>query len=431
MAKIKWRYFLVFIVFSIFQLTQIAFAQEITIGKDFGIGARSMGMGGAFIGVADDYTALYWNPAGLSQIKWMEFFGGLSHEKMESETEYFGNSDSTFSSSTRPNAFGLVLSVPVDRGGLAFAFGVNRLQSFDYRTRFQGFNTLSVNEEPLFGELYINELNTRSGGINSYSFGAAVDVAPGISLGGSIGFLSGRYEYEMNLDADDFDKLDDELEGFTFLDTVTSEYFGVESKIGLLARFGDQIRFGATINIPLDFSVDEYWTSDTYVSYDDGQSEAGGEDGEFNYDISRPFRFGVGAAVKPIPDLIISADATYTDWTQTKYSEPPAEDIDANYFYDNYRGTYQLRLGGEYTIPDLGLRLRGGYIFDPEPFSPDYINIDSNRRFLTLGIGMMMEDIISFDLAYVRGTYSESSVGDIIKEKQTTHRIFLSANYRF
>ena len=25
-------------------------------------------MGGAFIGVADDWTALYWNPAGLSQL---------------------------------------------------------------------------------------------------------------------------------------------------------------------------------------------------------------------------------------------------------------------------------------------------------------------------------------------------------------------------
>src|SRR5262245_49772819 len=30
------------------------------------VGIRALGMGGAFVGVADDSTAVYWNPAGLS-----------------------------------------------------------------------------------------------------------------------------------------------------------------------------------------------------------------------------------------------------------------------------------------------------------------------------------------------------------------------------
>ncbi len=33
-----------------------------------GVGARALGMGGAFVGVADDATACFWNPAGLSQL---------------------------------------------------------------------------------------------------------------------------------------------------------------------------------------------------------------------------------------------------------------------------------------------------------------------------------------------------------------------------
>lgn len=33
-----------------------------------GIGARAMGMGGAFVAVADDATAAYWNPAGLGML---------------------------------------------------------------------------------------------------------------------------------------------------------------------------------------------------------------------------------------------------------------------------------------------------------------------------------------------------------------------------
>ena len=31
-----------------------------------GVGARALGMGGAFVGLADDASAGYWNPAGLA-----------------------------------------------------------------------------------------------------------------------------------------------------------------------------------------------------------------------------------------------------------------------------------------------------------------------------------------------------------------------------
>jgi long-chain fatty acid transport protein len=33
------------------------------------IGPKGFGMGGAFVGLANDYSAIYWNPAGLTQIQ--------------------------------------------------------------------------------------------------------------------------------------------------------------------------------------------------------------------------------------------------------------------------------------------------------------------------------------------------------------------------
>lgn len=36
---------------------------------NLGVGARALGMAGAFVAVADDGTAAYWNPAGITQIK--------------------------------------------------------------------------------------------------------------------------------------------------------------------------------------------------------------------------------------------------------------------------------------------------------------------------------------------------------------------------
>ena len=36
---------------------------------DLDLGARPLGMGGAFVAVANDGNAGYWNPAGLSQLQ--------------------------------------------------------------------------------------------------------------------------------------------------------------------------------------------------------------------------------------------------------------------------------------------------------------------------------------------------------------------------
>jgi len=49
---------------SFAQSSNIIFGQPNT----FGIGPRAIGMGGAFTAIADDASAAYWNPAGLSQI---------------------------------------------------------------------------------------------------------------------------------------------------------------------------------------------------------------------------------------------------------------------------------------------------------------------------------------------------------------------------
>ena len=35
---------------------------------DLGVGSRALGLGGAYVAVADDITATYWNPAGLAQL---------------------------------------------------------------------------------------------------------------------------------------------------------------------------------------------------------------------------------------------------------------------------------------------------------------------------------------------------------------------------
>lgn len=45
-------------------------------GSDLGmgVGARAIGLGGAFVAIADDPSATFWNPAGLTQVERSQFF---------------------------------------------------------------------------------------------------------------------------------------------------------------------------------------------------------------------------------------------------------------------------------------------------------------------------------------------------------------------
>ena len=61
-----------------------------------GVGARALAMGGAFVAVADDATAVYWNPAGLAQLSdtriggmSTDLFGfGITHQYVGATTTF-------------------------------------------------------------------------------------------------------------------------------------------------------------------------------------------------------------------------------------------------------------------------------------------------------------------------------------------------------
>src|SRR3972149_4706336 len=61
-------------LFMIFFTFKSAMASGINLE---GVGTRAMTMGGAFIGLADDSSAIHWNPSGLAQLKGGEFAAGV------------------------------------------------------------------------------------------------------------------------------------------------------------------------------------------------------------------------------------------------------------------------------------------------------------------------------------------------------------------
>jgi hypothetical protein len=199
--------------------------------QGFGVGARALGMGNAYTGVASDYSALFWNPAGLAQARYGEFSFGLSYLNNKDNSTFFNQADTYTSSATNLNALGLVFPVPVRRGSLVFAFGYDRQNNFASGMAFEGFNpvssiiqtwapngqkyppdiTLAEQLElahadtvtgtfisPINGNVTQKGESTEKGGLNNWSVGGAVDLAKNLSVGVTLTYVAGSYRYDRN-----------------------------------------------------------------------------------------------------------------------------------------------------------------------------------------------------------------------------------------
>ena len=86
-----------------------------------GYGARAIGMGGAYTAVADDGTAPYWNPAGISQIKILTLtpgIGAYGQWDMEKINKLINSMNSTDTPMEIPQ-------IPPTQIGLPLTFGIS------------------------------------------------------------------------------------------------------------------------------------------------------------------------------------------------------------------------------------------------------------------------------------------------------------------
>lgn len=410
-------------VFAVMCPAQI---EEMAIGNTFGVGARAMGMGGASLGLADDFTALYWNPAGMAQIQKFEFFTSFSHNTAITDTYYGGDDEiGTSRSRVRPNSLGFVYPFQAQQGGLAIGFGYNRPQNFDFQTKIHGIDN-SVNTE--FSGHLVNETNINSGGIGIWSFGASVYITKTLLIGGSVDFWSGQSLNQLDLTATNVSNTHNALSSFRYDDEYDREYSGIGGRVGILANLTDAISLGVTMVAPTELTVEEIWHQYNLDTYNDGTQDSNPADGVISYDIERPFEVGTGVAVKLLHNqVVLAADVHYTDWRQTRYDPEPAENIESDHFDQYYDATVQARLGAEFRIPVIETHLRLGYFRDAIPFTDT--EVENERDFLTVGVGKIFEDSIKFDVAYMWGNWQHHR--NELTTKRNTHRIFASGAYLF
>ena len=490
-----------YLLFFIFLGTGVSGAQEQAIGNFSGLGARAMGMGGAYLGVADDFSAVYWNPAGLAQMRQTEVYVSFLRNALSSEAALAGVRSSSTLNNTRFGSLGVVYPYPVYRGSLVFAAGFNRLKGFDEAIRIRGFSAVE--------ELELDNFFRHEGELSTTSLAAALDLSPEISLGLALNLWRGEDERINEFEQVDTQDLKSGIRQQT-RDLYSDSYDGLNLTGGVLlrssrenptVRLGLRVSSGVTHKIDYAFSgapppewryieweadrvIVEGWeplgevpdeerirlvpdeeeitksdldtNSDLFVETNAGrritQRQKDGETivvEEFpvqkidsSYELALPIEFGLGASFRPHPSLLLAGSVHLAEWSQAEYKGIDAEDLRANVlFEEEYEDIIRYHLGLEWQVPVITLALRAGYYSDPEPYigpldeegegqgNTHLILIREDRRFFTLGAGMVFDQVMQVDLAWSRGSFEQSREG--IEEDYTTHRTFIGVGYHF
>lgn len=380
--------------------------------------------GGAQIATANDASALIYNPACLSKIKRIEFSGGMTHQRLKNETgvsggarpddlrSYFQN-ESIIQSNTRFSSANIVLPVPTYRGSLVFAIGVNRMKNFD-----RAFHSVLFDPETRMTSLDASILET--GGINMWSLGGALDLSPNITVGGAINYWNGEDDILQEYYIPPSSKIDYEVwEQNHYLDS----YSGWNGKLGFLIQPNRFLSFGGVMDFPTKFSIDQ-----EYSFFYDSLHTTGGELIEEytvlgQYDLTHPYSFGAGSAIT-FKFVTLAGDIYYTDWAQME-----GKGVDNKLIKENYQEVFRWHIGAEFVMPEFSTKVRIGYYENPIPFKSVYLERD--RRYLTFGVGFLIDQVMTFDIAWNHGFHEfRDDWAQYVKESYIKDKIFISLAYR-
>ena len=364
----KTKFFLTVFLAALLCFAQTSSAQ--LAGADFnatGGGARARGMGGAFMGVADDATAIFWNPAGISHVKKTEFTIEFKHNQNKWTLKESGQEFKFDHSYSSLNSVSFAYPFKFSDKNSAFAVAYQRLADLYSLEESQSYRYES------------------RGGLDAITAALGINLNPQISLGLSVNLMLN------GIDQTTLDKAQ------TSWEENHTSFSGLNFNLGTIYHYRDRLSLGFVLRTPFDLTQREKITGAFGISLPEGRSR-----------ISMPLIFGMGSSYKVTEKLTFALDFESKRYSTSDQLKPSwlyhqnlslANQADTTYSL-GWKDCNQFRLGEEYLwSTGLGIiPLRAGYRYEPRVYS-DASGHQIVGNVFCLGSGLVL-DKISFDLAY-------------------------------
>jgi len=320
-------------------------------------GAKAMGMGFAFTAQADDPSAIYFNPAGLTQLKGQNIMVGVTYVR-ENGGEFTGTTpvDNTtaIKSETQKSLNFFIPNMYYTRtsASTGFAYGVGIFAPFGLGQEYNDENTSIFRNQITKIELQTIVVNpTIAFKINEY-----------LSVGAGIDWMYGKAKLEKTPVASVGNLYNSELKG-------DGDAWGYN--FGLLLKPTENFRIGANYRSPFTLKIKDADVniSNTNPAYASGLLGATPSSTKADATVAMPATFALGAAYT-IGKLTVEADADWTFWHSFSSLpitiQNPVPTLPSTANPTQWEDVVAFRLGVEYRVTDP-LSLRAGFVYDPTP----------------------------------------------------------------
>ncbi len=357
------------------------------------ISARSVGIGGAFSAIADDPTALHFNPAGIALLPGLNVMVGgefVKAPRTYTPKSAFCDTNPTDEHCQPQSPTAPIRPLPTmgfatrlhDEGVPSrLAFGVGFWNSFG-------------------GQLYYKD--NISGTIKS-TRNAVLEVVPGIgyqvndalAIGAAFRLGIGLFDSQVSKRIQDA--------------KLSASGVGAGATLGILVTPGDALRIGAYYRTSLTVT-----TNGSGVVYQD----TGNIDADIEFKQKWPQQAGLALAVRPIDKLTLAGQFDWDGWSIVNEISPTFKGNDQltqqAKIPTDWNDSYQIHLGAQYTASDK-LELRGGWTYDSMAVTKQYMErefLDGNSMFFAVGASVRFLQNWRVDTAFEIGPGGTTTVPD-------------------
>lgn len=430
------------------------------------VGTKAVSLGGAFRGLADDWSASFWNPAGIAYLEHSQI--NVTPYLASPRPTYlpevlFGQEESPYEVGFKNGIkwypddkdflrsdFSIFLKLDQLKGlvpGVAFFIPYDMQYAWSLYEPALGYNpTVSL-------PAYDHQTDLRI--LDFHPTLAKELIADKLSLGAGVSIQYGDFLLRKLLLVPNDPLIPRPYENFPMDAKFQGDGWGVGFNIGLLLKLNPKLKVGVALRSPVDIQLSG--TSDLQVFLPENESLAqyvakqsdypdslflGGKletsvDDEIT--LSLPADFGAGMSYQYSEKLLFVFDVSWVNWSRLEelkakfgWEFPFAQAPERVTLPLKWEDVTRFSLGCEYR-PSQKVALRGGYYFEPSPIpdnslTPLFPDI-GDKNGINFGVGLNLGPIeLSYAHQYV--DFKEREVKTLVDVNQDSQFDNLPGLYR-
>ncbi|MFA8343650.1 MAG: OmpP1/FadL family transporter [Rhodothermaceae bacterium] len=355
-------------------------------------GARGMAMGGAYVGLANDASAAYMNPAAVAFLNGTKLSLGATY--IAPMSTFTGDNDHFTKSWDLKKRFFTPINVYFthklnDKVGIGFA--VNN--PFGLGTEWPGN--------------WDGRYSTVETEIRTFNFTPTVSYKFSEKFSASVGFSVSYADVLINR------KIQVAHPQLGYLGDADTKMEGDTWSYGFIAAVmykpSESLSLGAVFKSQINYEFEGDATTELPQNVPSAMSALFPK-GSIDAPLNAPAVLTAGLAYKANEKFTVTADFQYNMWSsydklQVNFKEwvNPSDGTNKLISHRDYEDSYIARVGAEYRTSER-LALRAGFYYDKNPVKDERLDPtlpDADRIGFNAGFGVKLSDNLSMDVAYL------------------------------